>query len=184
MKPTYFRTSAELRRWFAKNHAGAAELLVGFHKAGSGTLGITWPESVDEALCVGWIDGVRKRVDDRRYTIRFTPRRAGSIWSAVNIRRVAVLTEAGRMKAPGLAAFAARVAKKSAVYAYEQEHQELDPDSLRVLRRDKSAWKYFDALPRWYRHRVSWWVMSAKRSETRASRLAKLVEACAEGRRL
>lgn len=179
---TYFRTPAELGRWFRRHHATAKELLVGFHKVGSGTPSITWPQSVDEALCVGWIDGVRKRVDDERYTIRFTPRRKGSTWSLVNIRRVEALTREGRMLEAGLAAFALRSEKKDDRYSYEKAPTELLPAFERRIRKDKAAWKFLQARAPWYRKRVIHWVMGAKQEATRLRRLEKLVEACAEGR--
>ena len=184
MKTTFFRTPAELRAWFRKNHATAEELWVGFYKVGSGKPSITWPESVDEALCVGWIDGIRKSVDDESYKIRFTPRKKVSTWSAVNIRRVKVLTDEKRMQPAGLQAFAARRENKSGTYSYEQRRAELDEPYLGHMTRNKSAWEFFQAQPPSYRKVVIWWVVSAKREETRLARLKKLVEECARGRRL
>ena len=184
MEATYFRSPAELRGWFAKHHATATELLVGFHKVGSGIPSITWPESVDEALCVGWIDGVRKRVDDERYTIRFTPRRPGSTWSAINIGRVEALTRERRMRPKGLAAFAARSEKKSRVYSYEQAGAELAEPYARQIRGNKSAWKFLQAQAPWYKKQVTHWVMGAKQEATRLKRLEKLIEASAAGRRV
>lgn len=185
MKVTFFKTPAAFRRWLAKNHASVPELWVGFYKKESGRPSITWPESVDEALCVGWIDGVRHRIDDERYQIRFSPRRRGSYWSKVNIRRVAALKKAGRMKAAGLAAFAARNRAQPARGSYEQKHRvELEQQHLREIRRHAAAWKYYLAAPPGYRQLVNWWIVSARKSETQARRLAKLIAACAEGRRL
>jgi uncharacterized protein YdeI (YjbR/CyaY-like superfamily) len=160
------------------------ELWVGYYKKGSGKRSLTWPESVDEALCVGWIDGVRKRVDEESYAIRFTPRRRGSIWSAVNIKRVATLTNEKRMQAAGLAAFAARVENKSGIYSYEQRSEQLPEPYARLLRKNKSAWTFFKAQPPSYRKTIGWWVVSAKQEETRRKRLAKLISESARGRRL
>jgi uncharacterized protein YdeI (YjbR/CyaY-like superfamily) len=184
MKPTYFATPADLRGWFERHHADTAELWVGFHKKGSGTPSITWPESVDEALCVGWIDGVRRSVDERRYMIRFTPRRAGSTWSVVNVRRVAALEKAGRMKPPGLAAFRARKEAKSGLYSFEHKGVELAPAYAAALRKNGAARGFFDAQPPWYRRTSSWWVMSAKQEQTRLRRLATLIADSAAGRRI
>lgn len=184
-KPTFFPDAQALRRWFSRHAASRRELVVGYMKRATGVASVTWPESVDEALCVGWIDGVRHRIDDRRYQIRFTPRRRGSSWSNVNIRRVAALKKAGRMKASGLAAFAARDRSQPARGSYEQKQRvELAPQQLRELRRHPVAWKYYRAVPPGYRQLVNWWVVHAKRPETQARRLGKLIAACAEGRRL
>lgn len=184
-EPVYFATAAELRRWFKRHAARADELIVGFHKVGSGVPSITWPESVDEALCVGWIDGVRHRIDEARYRIRFTPRKAGSHWSAVNIRRVDDLVAAGRMTPAGLAVFARRTEARSRQAAYEQaEPPELTAEDLAVLRADPAAWAYYQTLPRAYRTKVHWWVVRAKQAATRERRLAALVAACAAQRRL
>jgi uncharacterized protein YdeI (YjbR/CyaY-like superfamily) len=181
MKPTYFPTPADFRAWLDEHHATARELLVGFYKTGSGMPSITWPESVDEALCFGWIDGVRKRVDDRSYTIRFTPRKAGSVWSAVNIRRVGVLTQKGRMRPAGLTAFAARRENRSGIYSYEQRRAELEEPYQSVLKKNKAAWAFFQAQPPSYRKAAGWWVVSAKKEETRVRRLGQLVAYSARG---
>jgi uncharacterized protein YdeI (YjbR/CyaY-like superfamily) len=180
VKPIYFSSPAEFRKWLEKNHAKESELLAGYHKKGSGVPSMTWPESVDEALCFGWIDGVRRSVDESRYTIRFTPRRPKSNWSAVNIKRVAELKELGRMKPAGLKAFEERVAKRD--YAYETKPQELAPEY--VKRFPKKAWAFFEAQPPYYRRVISFWVMSAKKEETRQSRLEKLIAACIERKRV
>ena len=154
-------------------------------KRATGVASITWPEAVDEALCVGWIDGVRHRIDDARYKIRFTPRRRGSHWSHVNIRRITVLKTAGRLKATGLAAFTARNPSRSGRGSYEQKSAaKLSSQQAREFRRNPAAWKYYRAVPPGYRQLVTWWITSAKKVETRAKRLAKLIKACAEGRRL
>ncbi len=183
--PTFFATPAEFRTWLCKHHASAKELLVGFHKKGSGTPSITWPESVDEALCVGWIDAVRRNVDASRYSIRFTARKAKSTWSAVNIARVAVLTSEGRMQPAGLAAFAARTEAKSGIYAYEQtKAAELDASSRKQFRANATAWKFFNAQAPSYRQRVTWWLLSARQEVTRQKRLAALIAASESGKRL
>lgn len=181
-KPLFFRSPEELRKWLAKHHRAAAELWVGFHKAGSGLPGVTWPESVDEALCVGWIDEVRKRIDDGSYAIRFCPRKPGSTWSAVNVRRVEALEEEGRMQPAGRKAFDARRPEKAGTYSHEQPHGDLAEPYAGMLRRNKAAWSFFQAQPSWYRKKAGWWVASAKREETRLRRLAKLVEESAQGR--
>jgi uncharacterized protein YdeI (YjbR/CyaY-like superfamily) len=182
MDVVFFRSPAELRKWFAKHHTTARELWVGYYKKGSGKPSITWPESVDEALCVGWIDGIRKSVDGDSYTIRFTPRRPGSIWSAVNIKRAQVLAEQGRMQPAGLAAFQARREDRSAIYSYERRREELEEPYASLLRKSKAAWAFFQAQPPWYKRAVYGWVMSAKKEETRLKRLAQLIEHSAQER--
>jgi uncharacterized protein YdeI (YjbR/CyaY-like superfamily) len=183
-KPTYFSSPAAFRKWLAAHHATEKELLVGFHRKGCGTPSITWPESVDQALCFGWIDGVRKRVDDTRYTIRFTPRRPTSIWSAINIARVKVLTAEGLMTPLGAKAFAARDEKKSAIYAYENRPKELAPEYQKLFRRDKAAWDFFQAQPPGYRKLAAFWIMSARKEETRQKRLTRLIAVSAAGKRI
>jgi len=143
---------------------------------------ITWPESVDEALCFGWIDGIRRSVDETRYTIRFTPRRPGSTWSAVNIARVLALKEAGRMHLAGLQAFEARQENKSGIYSYEQRRDQLDEPYVSLLQKNQAAWDFYQAQPASYRKAVNWWVISAKMEETRRKRLAQLVEDSANSR--
>jgi uncharacterized protein YdeI (YjbR/CyaY-like superfamily) len=183
IEPTYFARPELWRRWLARHHADASELWVGFHKKGSGRPSITWPEAVDQALCYGWIDGVRKRVDDSRYVIRFTPRRRGSVWSSVNLARVKELTALGLMQPAGLAAHAARTDARSGIYAYEQRKQaELPAQMERELKRSRKAWDFFRSQPPWYQRTASWWVISAKKEETRQRRLAALIEDSARGR--
>ncbi|MCM3875091.1 MAG: YdeI/OmpD-associated family protein [Thermoanaerobaculia bacterium] len=184
MKITFFPRPAGLRKWLEKNHATAKELLVGFYKKDSGKPSITWQESVDEALCVGWIDGVRKRVDEVSYTIRFSPRRPTSVWSAINIRRVAALSDEGRMKAPGLKAFERRRENRSGIYAYEQRRAQLEEPYASLLRKNESAWLFFEAQPPGYRKLMSWWILSAKKEETRHKRLETLIAESARGRRV
>lgn len=183
-KARYFASPAELRAWLRKHHAAAAELLVGFHKRGSGAPSITWPEAVDEALCVGWIDGVRRRVDEHRYVIRFTPRRPRSIWSAVNVRRAGELVKEKRMRPAGLAAFAARTEQRSVIYSYEQAPAKLDASHARRFRQNPPAWVFFSAQPPSYRQKCLWWVASAKQEVTRLKRLQRLIAASARQRRL
>jgi uncharacterized protein YdeI (YjbR/CyaY-like superfamily) len=183
--PTFFETPQKFRAWLRKHAAAEQELIVGFHKRDSGLASMTWQESVDEALCVGWIDGVRTRIDEQSYKIRFTPRRPTSIWSAINIGRVQVLQASGRMTAAGLEAFARRSEEKSRTYAYEQaKRAELLPAQQALFMKHKKAWQFFQAQAPSYRHRVAWHVVSAMREETRQSRLLKLIEASANGQRL
>jgi uncharacterized protein YdeI (YjbR/CyaY-like superfamily) len=181
---TFFKTPADLRKWFAKHHATAEVLWVGFYKKASGEPSITWPESVDEALGVGWIDGIRKSIDATRYKIRFTPRRRGSIWSAVNVARVAALEQEQRMQPAGRAAFADRRENRSGIYAYEQRPVDLPEPYSTLLKRHASAHAFFMAQPPSYRKLATWWVVSAKKDETRAARVAKLIEVCLAGKRL
>jgi uncharacterized protein YdeI (YjbR/CyaY-like superfamily) len=181
--PRFFATAAELRAWFEAHHAGEDELLVGFYKKGSGRPSITWPESVDEALCFGWIDGIRRRIDDESYSIRFTPRRPRSIWSAVNIKRASELIAQGRMTPAGLVAFEARDEQRSAIYSYEQRHQAaLEPEQEQRLRANAAAWEWFQSRPPSWQRGAIYWVTSAKRPETRERRLAQLIEEAAAGR--
>lgn len=182
MKIKFFKSPADFRAWLEQHHATAPELWVGYYKKDSGKPSITWPESVDEALCFGWIDGIRKSVDDTSYTIRFTPRRPRSIWSAVNINRVQELTRQGRMRPAGEKAFAARTENRSGIYAYEQRQPELVEPYAKKLRQNKAAWKFFQAQPASYRKTVSWWIVSAKKEETRLKRLTQLIEVSAQGR--
>jgi uncharacterized protein YdeI (YjbR/CyaY-like superfamily) len=184
LKIEFFRSPAELRKWLKKNHATEEELWVGFYKKDSGKPSITWPESVDEALCVGWIDGIRKSVDEISYKIRFTPRRRGSIWSAVNIKRVGVLSDEGRMRPTGLKAFAARKENKSGIYSYEQRRAELEEPYNSMLKKNKAAWTFFQEQAPWYRKQIGWWIVSAKKEETRMKRLEKLIEMSVKGKRL
>jgi uncharacterized protein YdeI (YjbR/CyaY-like superfamily) len=182
MTSRFFESPAEFRKWLEKHHATAEELWVGFYKKGSGKASMTWPESVAEALCFGWIDAVRKSLGDVSYTIRFTRRKPGSIWSAVNIRHVQRLVDQGLMQPAGLEAFEARTEKKSRIYSYEQKHSELDEPYAKKLRKNKAAWEFFRTRPAWYRKKASWWVVSAKKEETRLARLEKLIANSAKGR--
>ena len=183
--PSYFETPQAFAAWLEANAAAAPELLVGFHKVWSGRASMSWSESVDEALCFGWIDGVRKRIDDTSYSIRFAPRKPTSIWSAINIAKFEQLLVQGRMTAAGAIAFAHRTEARSVVYAYEQASAaELSTGEVRALSRNKSARAFFEGSPPGYKKQILHWVTSAKKAETRASRFAKLLEACAAGQRL
>lgn len=185
MEPIFFESPLAFRRWLKRHHRTAAELWVGFHKKHTGRPTLTWPESVDEALCVGWIDGVRKRVDDGRYMIRFTPRRRGSIWSSVNRRRAEVLIAEGRMQPAGLAAWQAREAPGGARYSFEQPHEpRFAPADEAAFRKHRKAWAFFTAQPPGLKKTLTWWVISAKREDTRARRLATLIEGAAAGRQM
>jgi uncharacterized protein YdeI (YjbR/CyaY-like superfamily) len=184
IEPTFFETADQFRGWLARHHATAAELWVGFHRKGSGRPSITWPESVDQALCFGWIDGVRRSLDGGSYMIRFTPRRTTSIWSAVNIRRANALIAAGLMEPAGLRAFEARDDRRTARYSFEREQVALEPEQERRFRRHRKAWAFFQAQPPGYRRTATWWVVSAKREATREKRLATLIEDSAAGRRI
>ena len=184
-RPRFFATPAKWREWLQRHHASATDVWVGFHKRGSGRPSITWPESVDEALCFGWIDGVRKRLDESRYVIRFTPRRKGSVWSSVNLARIRELTRLGLMRPAGLAAHEGRTAGKSGIYAYEQRKKARLPAAMqRRFKGNRQAWTFFQTQPPWYRQVTTWWVVSAKREETRERRLALLIEDSAAGRRI
>jgi len=184
LKAKFFRTPAAFRIWLVKNHATATGVWVGFYKRHSGKPGIRWPESVDEALCFGWIDGIRKRVDEISYQIRFTPRRPGSVWSAVNITRAKQLALERRMRSTGLRAFAERIENKSGIYSYEQRNTELEQPYAKLLKKNKAASKFFQKQPPSYRKMINWWIISAKKEETRMARLAKLLSESAKGKRL
>jgi len=184
MKPVFFKSPTDFRDWLARHHADAGELLVGFYRKESGRGGIAYPEALDEALSFGWIDGVRKRLDAEAYTIRFTPRKPGSTWSAVNIARVGELTARGLMQPPGLRVFQERDERKTRQYSYEREQAELHPALDAALRANPKASAFFDAQPPGYRRITAFWVMSAKKEETRARRLAHLIERSASGARI
>jgi uncharacterized protein YdeI (YjbR/CyaY-like superfamily) len=172
---TYFKTPADFRKWFEKNQESSQVLWVGFYKKGSGKPSITWPESVDEALCFGWIDGIRKSLDEASYTIRFTRRKQGSVWSAVNTKRAQELIELGRMRPAGLAAFQARTEDRSSRYSYEQQGAKLVGEYEKKFKANRRAWKFWSSQPPGYRRTAGWWVMSAKKEETRLKRLEQLI---------
>jgi uncharacterized protein YdeI (YjbR/CyaY-like superfamily) len=176
-KPLFFPSPSAWRAWLKKHHADTEELWVGFYKRDSARLSITWPESVDGALCFGWIDGVRKSIDDISYRIRFTPRRRRSVWSAVNVRRATELSTLGLMHPAGLTAFENRDDNRSAIYSYEQrKNAKLPPAYEKEFRRHPVAWKFFRAQAPWYQRTSTYWVISAKKEETRLKRLGLLVD--------
>jgi uncharacterized protein YdeI (YjbR/CyaY-like superfamily) len=180
----FFAEQRLWRQWLEEHHDTAGEVWVGYYKTGTGRPSITWPQSVDEALCFGWIDGLRKTVDEDSYRIRFTPRRKGSSWSAVNVRRVGELTALGLMRPAGQRAFDARTEDRTATYSYENRPAELPEPYASRFRADAKAWTFFQAQPPSYRRTCVWWVVSAKQEATRERRLAKLIEDSALGRRV
>jgi uncharacterized protein YdeI (YjbR/CyaY-like superfamily) len=185
MEPTFFATPAEFRAWLEEHHESATELLVGFYKRASGRASITWPESVDQALCFGWIDGVRRSLGEDAYTIRFTPRKPRSNWSAINVKRMNELIGDGLVRPAGLAAFERRSDDRTAIYSYEQRKSAQLPGEYEArLRANAAAAEFFDAQPPWYRRTATHWVISAKREATRERRLAQLIEDSASGRRI
>jgi uncharacterized protein YdeI (YjbR/CyaY-like superfamily) len=184
MEPTFFNSPAGFRDWLQVNANVAKELLVGFHKVGSGKPSMTWPESVDEALCFGWIDGVRKSIDHESYTIRFTPRKPTSIWSAVNIKKVAELTAKGLMQPTGLEAFAKRTEIRSAIYSFENEAAVLTPLYQEMFTANPKALEFFVKQAPWYKKQSIYHVMTAKQEKTRLSRLQTLIDASENEKRL
>ncbi len=184
MRPRYFKNSAKFRSWLAKNHAGSSELLIGYYKRHTGKPSMTWSESVDVALCFGWIDGIRRKVDEDRYTIRFTPRRPNSVWSQVNLEKVKALKKSGRMRLAGLEVYEARNRESSQRYSFEKAGVGLDPEYERAFKQKRKAWAWFQDLAPSYRKQSIWWVMSAKKALTRKRRLAALMECSAEGRKI
>jgi uncharacterized protein YdeI (YjbR/CyaY-like superfamily) len=185
MKPTFFKNASEWRQWLKENHDKVDELWLGYYKKDSGKANYTWSESVDEAICYGWIDGIRRSVDKESYMIRFTPRRPTSIWSAVNIEKVKVLTEKGLMRPAGIKAWERRKEKKSKVYSFEQEIHELDPVYMKQLKANPKAWTYYsEKLAPSYKRSSIHWVMSAKREDTRQRRLNILIESCEQEQKI
>ena len=183
-KPKFFATPEKFREWLEKNHASETELLVGFHKKSSGKKSITYAEALDEALCFGWIDGVKRSLNETSYTQRFTPRRARSIWSLVNVKHVERLKKEGRMHAAGLAAYEQRDPKRTGIYAFENAPRDLSAEYEKQFRKVEGAWEYFQTYPPYLKKTVSFWVMSAKKEETRSARLQRLIESCAKGERI
>jgi uncharacterized protein YdeI (YjbR/CyaY-like superfamily) len=181
----FFPDAPAFRRWLEAHATTASELRLAYYKVASGRPSLTWPESIDEALCFGWIDGVRRSIDAVSYEVRFTPRRPGSIWSAVNIDRVSALTAAGRMTPAGLAAFALRDEARSRVYSFERKQTpELNAEERARFRKDAAGWRYFEALPPGYRRTLLHWITSAKLPATRARRLERFITACRAGKRI
>jgi uncharacterized protein YdeI (YjbR/CyaY-like superfamily) len=184
MTPRFFRNAKAFHDWLDRHHATDKELIVGFHKKDSGKPSITYQEALDEALAYGWIDGVRRSVDTDSYSIRFTPRKPRSIWSAVNVKRVGELIEAGRMTDAGMAAFAKRDEKRTAIYSYERETAKLSAAETKAFKADKKAWEFFEAQPPGYKRLMTHRVVSAKKPETRARRLEMLMEYSRNGTRI
>ena len=184
MKPRFFKTLDDFRDWLERHHADTAELWVGFYKKASGKGGISYKEGVDAALCYGWIDGIKKRVDDHSYMHRFTPRRRRSIWSLVNTRRMTQLIKEGLVAGPGLQAFEERDEKRSGVYSFEQRKQRLAPTYEKVFKANRNAWEFFCAQPPGFRKLATFFVMSAKKEETQRKRLQRVIDASAKGTRM
>jgi uncharacterized protein YdeI (YjbR/CyaY-like superfamily) len=184
VKATFFRTARAFERWLAAHHRKETLLLVGFYTVASGKASIRFPEALDAALSYGWIDGLRKRLDPEIYTVRFTPRKKDSYWSAVNTKRAKQLIEEKRMKPAGLAAFKARDEEKTRRYSYERDNAALDAASLRALKADRKAYAFFEALPPGMKRMVTHWIASAKREETRQRRVAHLIERSRAGKRI
>jgi uncharacterized protein YdeI (YjbR/CyaY-like superfamily) len=183
-KPTFFKSATDCRQWLERNHDKATEKWFGFYKKNSDKRGITYREALDEALCFGWIDGLKKSVDESSYTFRFTPRKSKSIWSVVNTKRAEELRKLGRMMPAGLRAFAARNPEKSGIYSFENSARKLSASCEKKFKAHKEAWKFFQAQPPGYQRTASFWVMSAKKEETRLSRLGKLISASEKKGRL
>ena len=175
MKLAFFPTPAAFRNWLAKNHATATELQVGYYKKETGKPSITWPESIDQALCYGWIDGIRRKIDESIYAVRFTPRKRGSLWSPVNISRAKALIANGQMRPPGLTAFKKKAEYKSGAYSYDHRQVDLPAPYARLLKKNKAAWAFFQAQSPSYRKQVFWYVVSAKTEATRLKRLEAII---------
>ena len=184
IKPTFFSQASEFRNWLQSHHKREKVLWVGYYKKGTGLPSMTWPESVDQALCYGWIDGIRKRIDDISYMIRFTPRKPDSHWSTVNIGRVKELSQKKLMKPAGEAAFKKRKKENTARAAYEQKNVTLDPSYEKQLKENRKAWSYFSSSPPSYQNPCMWWIMSAKRESTRIRRLGVLIDSCEKGEKI
>ncbi len=184
MDPKFFPTQEDFRRWLEENHEKETELIVGFYNVKSGKGGMNWSEAVDQAICFGWIDGVRRNVDKESYSNRFTPRLPTSNWSAVNIEKVRVLTEKGLMMPAGIAAYEKRIAEKSAIYAYETELKQFSEESEKQFKANKKAWEFFEEQANWYKKQMINWVMTAKQEATRERRLAKLISESEQGKRV
>ena len=184
MDPVFFKNPAEFRRWLDKHHETETEVLVGYRKTATGLPSMTWPESVDEALCYGWIDGIRRSIDEKSYTIRFTPRKPESAWSAVNIRKIETLTKLGRMKPAGMRAWENRHRSRGYGYGYSSPNAEFGEAHVAEFKKHQTAWEFFDSQPPSYKRTVSHWVLSAKREETREKRFKELIADSANQQRL
>ncbi|MFY9150991.1 MAG: YdeI/OmpD-associated family protein [Prolixibacteraceae bacterium] len=183
-EPVYFSGTAEFRKWLEENHQSESELLVGYYKVHTKKPSMSWSESVDEAICFGWIDGIRRSVDDESYTIRFTPRNPKSNWSAVNIKKVEKLIHQNRMAPAGIKAFEKRTEDRSVIYSYENRPEKLDPDMETRFQQNKQAWDFFNAQAPSYKKTIIYWILSAKQESTRLSRLDKLIQASKTGNRI
>src|SRR5919106_1079114 len=184
MNPKFFNPPAEFREWLERNHDTASELLIGFHKKSSGKKSITYPEALDEALCFGWIDGVRKKLNETSFVQRFTPRKPRSIWSNINVNHVERLKKEGRIHASGLAAYERRDPKRTGIYSFENEPVKLAHDYEKKFRQNKKAWKFFEEQPAYYKRLMIFRTMSGKKEETRLRRLDQLIECSANGHRV
>lgn len=186
MKPIFFKDSSAFRKWLEKNHDKKDELIVGYYKVATGKPSMSWSESVDEALCFGWIDGIRRKYDDESYTIRFTPRKPRSTWSAVNVKKVEALIKEGRMQTAGLAAYEKKQKDNSGIYSFEQkkENIKLPPEYVKLLKKNKKAWDYFNNEAPHYQRSAIWWVISAKRQDTRDRRINTLITDSEDGLRI
>jgi len=184
IKPTFFATQDDFRKWLERNHTKATELLVGYYKVGSGKPSMSWSQSVDQAICFGWIDGVRKSIDEESYTIRFTPRKPTSIWSAINIKKVEELTQQGLMHKNGILAFENRKEHKSKIYTYEREALKLSNEFEKKFKANKKAWTFFQSLPPSYQKHAIDWVMRAKQEATSIKRLDELMTDSEAGRKI
>ncbi len=184
MKPLFFSNQLKFREWLKRHHADEKELLVGFYKVTSGKESMTWPQSVDQALCFGWIDGVRKSIDEESYTIRFTPRKTTSIWSSVNIKKIKDLTEKGLMQVAGLEAFKHRKDDKSSIYTYEKKEMVLDKALEKKFKSNKQAWDFFQSMAPSYKKSVINWLMTAKQESTTQRRFDELIKDCEAKRKI
>lgn len=184
MQPTFFAKPVDFRKWLQKHHTKEKELLAGFYKVSSGKASITWPQSVDEALCFGWIDGVRRNIDADSYCIRFTPRKPGSTWSAVNIKKIQELTASGLMQPAGLEAYSKRAESKSKIYSYEKEPVALSKAYEKIFKTNKKAWKFFQSRPAWYQRVATHRIMTAKQEATQLKRLEQLIKDSEAGKKI
>ncbi len=184
MSPTFFSKQSDFRKWLEKNYKTKTELVVGFYKVNSGKSSITWPQSVDEALCFGWIDGIRRSIDEQRYSIRFTPRKSTSIWSAINIKKIEELTKKGLMKPEGLESFKKRTENKSKIYSYEKEAVPLSAEFEKKFKTNKKAWLFYTSQAPSYQKTMNHWIVDAKQETTKIARLEKLISNSAEEKKL
>ena len=184
MQPKFFTSPEKFREWLERNHDGATELLIGFHKKSSGKKSVTYAEALDEALCFGWIDGVRKNLNETSYTIRFTPRKPTSIWSNINVKHVERLQKEGRMHRAGTEAYERRAPERTGIYSFENAPRELPPEYEKTFRQNKAAWKFFQEQPAGYKRLMVFRTVSAKKEETRLRRLKQLIESSEKGERM